>query len=76
MDHSKIAQAQRVVGDIRKQLAVAEHVLAHEAKFTQAVPIDTVNEKDLLAQVDEHLGNSVAMNKDHQDHQAEPHSGN
>lgn len=65
MDHSKLAQAQRVVGDIRKQLAVAEHVLAHEAKFTQDVPIDTVNEKDLLAQVDEHLGNSVAM-KDHE----------
>jgi len=73
MDHSKLAQAQKVVGDIRKQLAVAEHVLAHEAKFTQDVPLDTVNEKDLLTQVDEHFGNSVAMNKDHAD---EPHTGN
>jgi predicted nucleic acid-binding Zn-ribbon protein len=73
MDHSKLAQAQKVVGDIRKQLAVAEHVLAHEAKFTQDVPIDTVNEKDLLTQVDEHFGNSVAMDK-HRD--AEAQTGN
>src|SRR5690348_8536618 len=33
IDHSKLTQAQKVVGDIRKQLEVAEHVLAHEAKF-------------------------------------------
>ena len=59
IDHSKLAQAQKVVGDIRKQLAVAEHVLAHEAKFTQAVPIDSVNEKDLLTQVDEHFGKAA-----------------
>ena len=58
IDHSRLSQAQRVVADIRKQLAVAEHVLAHEAKFTQPVPIDIVDEKDLLTQVDEHLNGS------------------
>ncbi|HXE53976.1 MAG TPA: hypothetical protein VN541_13225 [Tepidisphaeraceae bacterium] len=56
IDQSKLSQAQKVVGDIRKQLAVAEHVLAHEAKFTSDVPMDAVNEKDLLTQVDEHFG--------------------
>ena len=54
-DHSRLAQAQKVVGEIRKQLDVAEHVLAHEAKFTQPVPVDTVDEKDLLTQVDAHF---------------------
>lgn len=56
IDHSRLAQAQKVVGEIRKQLDVAEHVLAHEAKFTQPVPIDVVDEKDLLTQVDARLG--------------------
>lgn len=60
IDHSRLAQAQKVVGDIRKQLAVAEHVLAHEAKFTHEMPIDTVDEKDLLTQVDEHFGKNAA----------------
>lgn len=55
IDHSRLSQAQKVVGDIRKQLEVAEHVLAHEAKFTQSVPINIVDEKDLLSQVDAHL---------------------
>ena len=37
---------------------VAERVLAHEARFTQPIQIDVVNEKDLVAQVDEFLGQS------------------
>ena len=53
-DHSKLAQAKQVIGDIHKQLDVAEHVLAHEAKFTQSIPVDAVDEKDLLTQVDRH----------------------
>lgn len=57
-DHSKLAQAKQVIGNIHKQLDVAEHVLAHEAKFTQSVPVDVVDEKDLLTQVDQHLNGS------------------
>jgi len=60
LDNSKLSQAQQVVGDIRKQLAVAEHVLAHEATFTPEIPVDQVNEKDLLTQVDEHFGDKSA----------------
>lgn len=55
LDHSRLAQAQKVVGEIRKQLEVTEHVLAHEAKFTQPVPVDAIDEKDLLTQVDARL---------------------
>jgi hypothetical protein len=64
IDHSRLSQATKVVEDIKKQLAVAEHVLAHEAKFTQPVPIDTVTEKDLLTQVDQHFGNGIAKDDD------------
>jgi hypothetical protein len=56
LDQSRLAQAQKVVGDIRKQLAVSEHVLAHEARFTQPVPMEVIDEKDLLTQVDARLG--------------------
>ena len=60
IDNSRLAQAQQVVGDIRKQLSVAEHVLAHEAQFTPSIPVDQVNEKDLLTQVDEHFSDKTA----------------
>ncbi|HEX4795706.1 MAG TPA: hypothetical protein VH370_18090 [Humisphaera sp.] len=65
-DHTKLAQAKQVIGDIHKQLDVAEHVLAHEAKFTQSIPVDAVDEKDLLTQVDRHLtgGTQTAVAKD------------
>lgn len=56
LDHTKLAQTQKLLGDIRKRLDVAERVLSHEARFTQPIQIDVVNEKDLVAQVDEFLG--------------------
>jgi DNA repair exonuclease SbcCD ATPase subunit len=55
LDGGRLAQAQNVVDDIRKQLAVTEHVLAHEAKFTRPIPVDAIDEKDLLQQVDARL---------------------
>lgn len=55
LDGGRLAEAQKVVGEIRKQLDVTEHVLAHEAKFTQPIPVDAVDEKDLLKQVDAQL---------------------
>jgi hypothetical protein len=58
VDETKLAHAERLIGQIRRQLDVAERVLAREAKFTSPIPIDVVNEKDLVAQVDEHLNPS------------------
>jgi predicted nucleic acid-binding Zn-ribbon protein len=60
-DQSKLAQAKKAVADIRKHLEIAEHVLAHEAQFTQSVPlVDVINEQDLLKQVDAHLNGNAA----------------
>jgi hypothetical protein len=56
LDASKLAQTERLIGEIKKRLDVAERVLAHEAKFTGTIPLDVVSEADLLAQVDDYLG--------------------
>lgn len=59
IDNSKLAQTEKLIRDLRKRMDVAERVLAHEAQFTQPIEIETVTDKDLLAQVDEYL-NPVA----------------
>jgi hypothetical protein len=55
VDNSKLAQTEKLIGEIRKRLDVAERVLAHETRFVDTIPIDTISEKDLMAQVDDHL---------------------
>jgi hypothetical protein len=57
IDHSKLAQTQKVLNDIKKQLDVAERVLAHESKFAEEIKVDTVDEKELVASVDDHFAN-------------------
>lgn len=60
IDNSKLAQTERLISDIRKQLDVAERVLAHEARFVEPIQVDSMSEKDLLTQIDEHLSGSSA----------------
>jgi hypothetical protein len=55
LGHGKLAQAERLIDQVKKQLQVAERVLAHEARFVQPIRVDAVSEKDLLTHVDEHL---------------------
>jgi hypothetical protein len=58
IDNSKLTQSQKLIDDIKKQLDVAERVLAHESKFIDPIQVDSVTEKDLLTQVDDYLGSS------------------
>ncbi len=58
VDNSKLAQTEKVIAQIKKQLDVAERVLAHEARFTESIPVDGINEKDLMMAVDEHFNTS------------------
>jgi len=60
VDNSKLAQTEKLIGDIKKRLDVAERVLAHEAQFVKPIEIDVINEKDLLTQIDEHFGGKPA----------------
>jgi len=55
VDNSKLAQTEKLIGQIKKRLDVAERILAHESQFVQAIPVDAVSEADLLTQVDDYF---------------------
>ncbi len=55
VDNSKLAQTEKLLGQIKKRLDVAERVLAHESKFVQTIPIDQVSADQLVTQVDEYF---------------------
>lgn len=55
IDNSKLAQSEKLIAEIKKQLDVAERVLAHQAHFVEPIAVDLVSEKELLREVDEHL---------------------
>jgi hypothetical protein len=55
VDNSKLAQTEKLIGQIKKRLDVAERILAHESQFVQAIPVDAVVEEDLLEQVDDYF---------------------
>ncbi|MBN1125304.1 MAG: hypothetical protein JXA82_09875 [Sedimentisphaerales bacterium] len=54
-DNSKIAQTEKLIGEIKKRLDVAEKVLAYESHFVQSVPVDAVQETELLQEIDQHF---------------------
>ncbi len=55
VDNGKLAQTSKLIAQIQKRLNVAERVLAHESRFIEAIPVDSVLEADLVAQVDEYF---------------------
>jgi hypothetical protein len=55
VDNSKLAQTEKLIVHIKKRLDVAERILAHESQFVQAIPVDAVEEEDLLTQVDDYF---------------------
>lgn len=56
VDNSKIAQTEKLIGNIKKRLDVAERILAHESNFVQTIPVDGVQEVDLLMEIDTYFG--------------------
>jgi hypothetical protein len=60
IDNSKLAQSEKLIAEIKKQLDVAERVLAHQSKFVEPIQVDVVSETDLLKQVDEHMASKPA----------------
>jgi len=55
VDNSKLAQTEKLIAQIQKRLNVAERVLAHESRFVESIPVDSIVEEDLVAQVDEYF---------------------
>jgi chromosome segregation ATPase len=60
IDNSKLAQSEKLIAEIKKQLDVAERVLAHESRFVQPIPVDAISEKDLVNEIDAHLAGAKA----------------
>ena len=63
IDTSKLAQTQKLIADIKKQLDVSERVLAHESRFVEPMVIDTLDEKEVTKQADEYLASKTAPSK-------------
>lgn len=61
LDNTKLAESQRLIDDIKKQLDIAERVISREGKFVEPIQIDTVSEKDLVTQVDDYLAEKTEM---------------
>jgi hypothetical protein len=60
LDNSKLAQSQKLIDDIKKQLDIAERVLAHQSRFVDPIQVDVVSDKDLVNQVDDFLKDGKA----------------
>jgi uncharacterized coiled-coil protein SlyX len=63
IDNSKLTQTAKLIAQIEKRLDVAERVLAHESRFVQMIPVDSIEEADLFEQIDNHFNPSVHVDK-------------
>ena len=58
VDNSKLAQSERLIMEVKKQLDVSERVLAHESRFTQSIKVDAVSEREVMSEADEYLASA------------------
>jgi hypothetical protein len=49
--NSKMAQAEKLLTQIQKRLAVSERVLAHEGRFVEPIQLETGSEEELIREV-------------------------
>jgi len=58
LDDSQLARARKLIGDLNKQLDVAQKMLDADGKFTGLIPVDTAAQvpEDLSNQIDEYFG--------------------
>lgn len=55
VDNSRIAQTEKLIKQIKNRLDVAERVLSHESRFVESIPVDVIDEGELLTEVDEFI---------------------
>lgn len=58
LDNSKLAQSERLIEEVKKQLDVSERVLAHEARFTQPLRVEAVSERDVMSEANDYLASA------------------
>jgi peptidoglycan hydrolase CwlO-like protein len=61
LDDSQLARAKKLIGDLNKQLDVAQKMLDADGKFTGLIPVDTAPAvpEDLSNQIDEYFGKGI-----------------
>jgi len=60
VDQTRLARADKLIRSLKKRLDVAERVLAHESRFTEAIAVDVLGEDDLISQIHEHFADATA----------------
>jgi hypothetical protein len=58
IDNSKLAQAERLIAQIKNKLDTSERVLAYEGKLAEPVQTDPVSEHDVMVQADDYLASA------------------
>lgn len=60
LDDSQLARAKKLIGELNKQLDVAQKMLDADGKFTGLIPVETASQvpEDLSNQIDEYFGKS------------------
>jgi hypothetical protein len=56
IDQSKLAKTERLIGDLRKRLEVAEKVLEREAQISEIPSEPSVSAENLVQEIDAHFG--------------------
>jgi hypothetical protein len=58
LDDSQLGRAKKLIGELNKQLDVAQKMLDADGKFTGLIPVETSNQipEDLSNQIDEYFG--------------------
>jgi hypothetical protein len=61
LDDSQLSRAKKLIGELNKQLDVAQKMLDADGKFTGLIPVDTAAQvpEDLSNQIDEYFGKSA-----------------
>jgi hypothetical protein len=61
LDDSQLARAKKLIGELNKQLDVAQKMLDADGKFAGLIPVDTTPAipEDLSNQIDEYFGKGV-----------------
>jgi hypothetical protein len=58
LDNSKLAQSERLIEEVKKQLDVSERVLAHQSRFTESIKVDAVTEREVMSDADAYLASA------------------
>ncbi len=55
INNTKLAQTERLLADLKKQLMIAQRVLERESELTEAVPVPAVSAENLAERIDDHF---------------------